>query len=56
MLDIMTLNYVVEQLKLLNAESVEAKDLKRYVVNLQNNLEVEMGRVEERMFEEMGEV
>lgn len=56
MLDLKTLGYVVEQLKLLNTSSIDQKDLKRYVANLQNNLEVEIERVEEMMFEEVGEV
>ena len=52
-MDIQTLNYVIEQIGLINKPEIEGENLKRYVSNLQNNLEYEIERQEYLMINEM---
>lgn len=52
-MDIQTLSYVVEQIGLINKPDVTERDLKRYVANLQNNLEQEIESQEALMIDQM---
>lgn len=54
-MDIQTLDYVIEQIGLINKPEISAEDLKRYIANLQNNLEQEIERQEAIMLEQMYE-
>lgn len=51
-MDIRTLNYVIDQIALIDKPSVSGEDLKRYVSNLRNNLELEVDNTLEMMYRE----
>ena len=51
-MDIRTLNYVIDQIALIDKPSVSGEDLKRYISNLRNNLELEVDNTLEMMYRE----
>jgi hypothetical protein len=51
-MDIRTLNYVIDQIALIDKPSISGEDLKRYVSNLRNNLELEVDNTLEMMYRE----
>lgn len=52
-MDIRTLNYVIDQLALIDKPSITGEELKRYVSNFRNNLELEIDNTLKMMYTEL---
>ena len=52
-MDIQTLNYVIKQLALIDQPYITGEELKRYVSNFRNNLELEIDNTLKMMYTEL---